>query len=85
MYGSFLLPEGSFLLLGRLGLDIFCFFDFLLLLLMLTIGIEDPYAFRSRARAVLSVGIAGGFRFWTRPRRAPERFPRGLEGAGLFL
>ena len=47
MSGSFLLPEGSFLLPGRLGLLIF---DFLFLLLMLTIGIGDQYAFRSRAR-----------------------------------
>ena len=64
MSGSFLLPEGLFLLRGRLDLLIF---DFLFLLLMLAIRIADPYAFRSRARAVLSVGVAGGFRFWTRP------------------
>ena len=66
------LAGGSFLLPGRLGLFIFCFFDFLLLLLMLTIGIGDQCAFRSRARAVLSVGVAGSFRFWTRLRGLPQ-------------
>ena len=59
------------MLLDRLGLLIF---DFLFLLLRLVIGIGDPYAFQSRARAVLLVGVAGSFRFWTRPR-APYRHP----------
>ena len=47
-------------------------------LFMPAIRIGDRCAFRSRARAVLSVGIAGSFSFWTRPTRAP---PLGL-GAG---
>ena len=59
------------------------------LLLMLAIRIGDQYVFRSRTRAVLSVGVAGSFRFRTRSPRAQifqnrmkrgQRAPPGTRG-----
>ena len=61
--GVVLLAGGVVPVSGQVGLTIF---DFLFLLLMLVIRIEDPYSPQPHARAALSVGVAGIFRFWTR-------------------